>query len=57
VAAFFLAALIHALFVMRQDRPLPFYVREFQAEKRIVKFMRKQNPGKNYFAPSDYHNA
>jgi len=54
-AAFFLAALIHALVVMRQDKPLPFYVREFQAKKRIVKTMRKQNPGTNYFAPSDYH--
>ncbi|MDR2687012.1 MAG: hypothetical protein LBB75_04610 [Oscillospiraceae bacterium] len=54
-AAAWFAAFVHALVVMRRDRALPFYVYKSQAEKRLVKLMRKQNPGITYFAPSGYH--
>jgi hypothetical protein len=57
VAALWFALFIYDLVVMLRDKPLPFYIYKFQAEKRLVKFMRKQNPGITYFAPSDYHNA
>jgi len=56
-AAVWIAVFVHALVVVLRDKALPFYVNKSQAEKRIVKLMRKQNPGNNYFAPSDYHNA
>ena len=56
LAAIWFAAFVHALVAMRRDKALPFYVYKSQAEKRLIKLMRKQNPGTNYFAPSEYHN-
>ena len=55
MAAFWLGVLLHALHVGRHDKKLPFTGRPEYAEKRIVKIMRKRNPGKKYFAPSEYH--
>ena len=47
--------LLHSLHVGRRDKKLPFYALPFWAEKSIVKTMRRQNPSKEYFAPSEYH--
>ena len=55
MAVLYLGALLHTLFVGRRDKKLPFYASKELAEKRIVKIMRKKNPGKKYFAPSEYH--
>jgi len=55
MAVLYLGALLHTLFVGRHDKKLPFNASTELAEKRIVKIMRKQNPGKKYFAPSEYH--
>jgi hypothetical protein len=49
VAVLWLGALLHALFVGRRDKKIP----TGWAEQCIIKTMRKQNPGINYFAPSD----
>jgi len=54
-AALFLGMLFYTLFCGRRDKKLPFNAAKARAEQRIVKLMRRQNPGKNYFAPSDYH--
>jgi len=53
--ALFLGAFLYALTIRRKDKKLPFYASKELAEKRIVKTLRKQNPGKKYFAPSAYH--
>ena len=55
LAAFGFAALLYSLVVVLRDKAFPFYVSQSAAERRIIKILRKQAPGKNYFAPSDYH--
>ena len=55
LAAFGFGMLLYILHVGRRDKKLPFHVFAEQAEHCIVKVMRKQAPGKSYFAPSDYH--
>ena len=50
----FLALYIgYILFVGRRDKGL-FYAEKRLAEKRIIKIMRKRNPGKIYLTPFEY---
>jgi len=55
VAAFGFGILLYVLHSGRRDKKLTSKNDTEQAERCIVKTMRKQNPGNNYFAPSDYH--